>query len=138
MKYQAADAMVKGAENPGGAGAVGAQMAAGMMMGQQMGNMMNQPPAAQAPVAPPPPGAAAAPPPPAPVGPQYHLAVNGQQFGPYSLDQIGQYVKEGRIQPDSQMWSSGMANWQAASTIDGIKDLFGGTPPPPPAPPLGG
>lgn len=133
MKFQAADAMVKGAENPGGMGGIGAQMAAGMIMGQQMGGMM-APPAAQAP-APPPVGAGA--PPPAPTGPQYHMAVNGQQYGPYGLDQISQFVKEGRIQPDSMLWTSGMANWQAASTIDGIKDLFAATPPPPPAPPAG-
>lgn len=133
MKFQAADAMVKGAENPGGMGGIGAQMAAGMMMGQQMGGMM-APPAAQAP-APPPAGAGA--PPPAPTGPQYHMAVNGQQYGPYGLDQISQFVKEGRIQPDSMLWTNGMANWQAASTIDGIKDLFSATPPPPPAPPAG-
>jgi membrane protease subunit (stomatin/prohibitin family) len=137
MKYQAADAMVKGAENPGGMGGVGAQMAAGMMMGQQMGGMM-QPPPATAPVAPPPPGGAgAAPPPPAQTGPQLHMAVNGQQFGPYSLDQIAEYIKEGRIQPDSMLWMNGMANWQPASTIDGVKEMFGGTPPPPPAPPMG-
>lgn len=137
MKYQAADAMVKGAENPGGMGGIGAQMAAGMMMGQQMGNMMTPPPAATPTTAPPPPAGAGAPPPPAPSGPQVHLAVNGQQYGPYSMEQVSQYVKEGRIQPDSSLWMAGMSSWQPASTVDGIKELFGENPPPPPAPPLG-
>lgn len=139
MKYQAADAMVKGAENPGGTGAIGAQMAAGMMMGQQMGNMMNQPPQQAAPPSagsPPPMGGAAAPPPPTPSGPQVHIAVNGQQYGPYSLAQMGEYVKEGRVQPDTMVWMDGMASWMPASATEGVKQLFGESSTPPPAPPL--
>lgn len=137
MKYQAADAMVKGAENPGGVGGVGAQMAAGMMMGQQMGNMMNQPPQQSAPPtgsAPPPMGGT--PPPPTASGPQVHIAVNGQQYGPYSMDQISQYVKEGRVQADTMVWMDGMAAWLPASATEGVKQLFGDSTPPPPAPPL--
>ncbi|QYK53831.1 MAG: SPFH domain-containing protein [Fimbriimonadaceae bacterium] len=137
MKYQAADAMVKGAENPGGVGGVGAQMAAGMMMGQQMGNMMNQQPQQSAPAAggaPPPMGGT--PPPPVPTGPQVHIAVNGQQYGPYTMDQLSQYVKEGRVQADTMVWMEGMASWMPASATEGVKQLFGDSTTPPPAPPL--
>ncbi|MBX3114993.1 MAG: SPFH domain-containing protein [Fimbriimonadaceae bacterium] len=137
MKYQAADAMVKGAENPGGVGGVGAQMAAGMMMGQQMGNMMNQQPQQSAPSAggaPPPMGGT--PPPPVPTGPQVHIAVNGQQYGPYTMDQLSQYVKEGRVQADTMVWMEGMASWMPASATEGVKQLFGDSTAPPPAPPL--
>lgn len=137
MKYQAADAMVKGAENPGGVGGVGAQMAAGMMMGQQMGNMMNQQPQQSAPAAggaPPPMGGT--PPPPVPAGPQVHIAVNGQQYGPYTMDQLSQYVKEGRVQADTMVWMEGMASWMPASATEGVKQLFGDSTTPPPAPPI--
>lgn len=134
MKYQAGEAMVKGAENPSGAGAIGAQMAAGMMMGQQVAQSMSPPPVKQSPE-PAAPGASA-PPPPADTGPKVHLAINGEQYGPYSVAQISQYIKEGRVQADTMVWTEGMADWLPASAADVTKSLFGDNPPPPPAPPL--
>lgn len=121
MKFQAADAMVKGAENPGGAGGLGAQIAAGQMMGQML-NPQNQPAAA-------PPAAT---PPPMPAAVQIHIAVNGQQQGPFGLDALPGLIANGTLKPDSLVWKPGMAEWKPASEIAETSGLFGQTPPPVP------
>ena len=110
----------------GGGGLNPAGMMAGMMMGGVVGNNManmmgsamqgmNQPQPPQ-----PPTGAIA----------QYHVAVNGQQSGPYTLDQVKQMVTTGRIQPTSYMWKPGMGAWDAANRIPEVASLFGSVPPP--------
>ncbi len=139
MKYQTGEAMVKGAENPGGTGAIGAQMAAGMAMGKQMAQAMTSPPpsgGSSTPPAPSGPGSSAPPPPPPDTGPKLHLAIQGQQYGPYSLEQIREYVREGRIQGDTLVWAEGMSDWLPASAAELTRPMFGENPPPPPAPPL--
>jgi hypothetical protein len=58
---------------------------------------------------------------------QWHLLQEGQQYGPYSGDQLVEFAKEGRIVRESMVWAEGMADWVAASQVEG---LF----PPEPAP----
>ncbi len=116
-QFQAATAMEKAAENPGGLGAagIGMGMASAMtqaMMGQQ------QAPAAQAPA-----------PPPVPAATQYHVAVDGQQQGPFGIDMLKQMVG-GALTPDSMVWSAGMAGWARAGDVDALKPLFASVPPP--------
>ncbi|MDI9641382.1 SPFH domain-containing protein [Kamptonema cortianum] len=123
MKFQAGDAMVKGAENPGGAGAIGAQMAAGMMVGHQVSQSMN------------PSGGSSAAPPPVP-SKQWFIAVDGQQHGPYTAEQMKEFSGSGRLSKDSLVWSEGMAEWKKAGDVPEATAFFGVTPPPiPPAPP---
>jgi len=114
-----------------------AAMMTGMMMGgavgssmtNMMGNMTQglntpQPPA-------PPQGAVAA----------YHIVVNGQQSGPYSVDQLRQLMGNGSFSKDTYVWKEGMAGWDFAGNVMELSMLFaavpppipGGTPPPPPS-----
>ena len=96
-------------------GAMGGQMA-GMMnnMGQQMQNAMNTPP-------------------PIPQI-QYMLAVNGQQTGPFEMQQLQQMVQSGQLTKDTYVWKQGMAQWEAAGNVAELSMLFTSTctPPPPP------
>lgn len=113
-----------GGSNPAGmmtgmmvGGAMGQQMA-GMMhnVGQQMQNAMNTPP-------------------PMP-NVQYHVSANGQQMGPFNMQQLQQMAQSGQLTPQTYVWKQGMANWDFACNVSELASLFAapGTPPPPPPP----
>ena len=70
------------------------------------------------------------PPPPIPGQVAYFVAVNGQQAGPYNLQQLQQYVQAGQFKPDSMVWKQGMPAWVMANTIPELSNLFGAVPPP--------
>lgn len=119
----------QGGMNPAGmmtgmmmGGAMGGQMA-GMMnnMGQQMQNSMNTPP-------------------PMPQV-QYYIAVNGQQTGPFGMQQLQQAVQSGQLTPQTFVWKQGMAQWEAAGNVQELSSLFAAPAPPPvpggmPTPPI--
>lgn len=110
-------------------GAMGGQMA-GMMnnMGQQMQQAMQQQSSQQQQMTPPPmPGAANI---------LYMVSVNGQQFGPFDMQQLQQMVQNGQLTVQTYVWKQGMANWELAGNVQELASLFGAVPPPmPPAPP---
>lgn len=100
-------------------GALGNQMA-GMM--NQMGGVMHQ--SMQAP-------------PPAPTT-QYHVAVNGQQSGPFTIPQLQQLIQQGQINGQTMVWKPGMAGWELAANVGELAQLFvQSTPPPMPPTPQG-
>ncbi|WP_211364190.1 SPFH domain-containing protein [Propionivibrio limicola] len=114
-----------GSFNPVG---VMAGLAIGGAMGNQMGNMMNtmgqniQSPS----MMPPPPPIVA-----------YHVAINGQNTGPFNMGQLQQMVVGGQLQPASHVWKAGMANWELAGNVAELAPLFiQAAPPPPPMPPV--
>jgi len=114
-------------------GAMGGQMA-GMMnqMGQMGQQQMQQPTMPQQPqqqMSPPPmPGA---------VNVTYMVSVNGQQFGPYNMQQLQQMVQNGQLTAQTYVWKQGMANWELAGNVQELSSLFGAVPPPmPPTPPM--
>ena len=94
-------------------GAMGGQMA-GMMnnMGQQMQNAMNTPP-------------------PMP-NVQYMLAVNGQQTGPFGMQQLQQMAQSGQLTKNTYVWKQGMAQWELAGNVAELASLFAPACPPPP------
>lgn len=94
-------------------GAMGQQMA-GMM--SNMGQTMNQ---------------AMTTPPPVPQV-QYTLNVNGQNMGPFNLQQMQQMVQNGQMTAQTYVWKQGMANWEVAGNVQELASLFGAVPPPPP------
>ncbi|MBS1704984.1 MAG: SPFH domain-containing protein [Armatimonadetes bacterium] len=116
-QFQAANAMEKAAENPGGLGAAGIGMGVGAAMGQAMQGAFNQPAA----------GGQA--PPPVPAGVQFHLAIDGSQHGPFTVDQLKGMIGS-TLHPDTLVWTAGMPEWKKASEVDVIKALFGSVPPP--------
>lgn len=105
----------------GVAAGMGQQMA-GMMGGMQQAQQMPQQPTAGAPVPPPVPGTIS-----------YMLAVNGQQYGPYNMQQMQQMAQAGQINAQSLVWCQGMASWEAAGNRPDLASLF--APAAPPMPP---
>jgi membrane protease subunit (stomatin/prohibitin family) len=121
--YQLGHAMPVAAANPAG-GLAGAGVGLGMGLAMAGPALSGQapPPLRGAPQAPPPP-----PPPPAPA---WHVAENGQTFGPYAPAELARLVAEGRVRADSMVWSAGMEAWTPAARVPQLADLFAAPPPP--------
>jgi membrane protease subunit (stomatin/prohibitin family) len=121
-QFQAAEAMRAAASNPGGAGqAIG--MMVGMGLGQQAGPWGQRAPE-PAPAPPPLPST--------PPAPAYHVAVNGQATGPFTLDQLQAQLGSGAVTRASLVWTAGMAGWQPAGEVPALAPLFAAVPPPVP------
>ena len=98
-------------------------MAVGGVMGQQMTGMMSgvgqvsqQPYQA----------------PPIPQSVNYLVAINGQQYGPYNLQQMQQMAQSGQINAQVLVWAQGMPQWVPAGSVPELAPLFMATPPPVP------
>ncbi len=117
-QFQAAQAMEKAAENPGGAAAGGIGMGMGFGMAQQMAQQMGQ-------------GAGAAPPPPPPAA-TYHIAEAGASRGPYDLQTLRQQAQGGTLTRQTMVWMQGMDGWKPAGDVESLRDIFAAVPPPPP------
>jgi hypothetical protein len=62
----------------------------------------------------------------------WHLAIQGQQYGPYEADMIGIMAMSGQIDPDAcHAWTEGMAAWMPLRQVPALAALIG--PPPVPA-----
>ena len=87
-------------------------------------------------------------PPPSPDN-SYLVAVNGEQAGPFNLQQLSQFVNTGEFNKDTNVWKQGMDNWRKAGEVTELIALFNNStedninppplpsdvPPPPPPPP---
>ena len=118
-----------------GGGMNPAGMMTGMMMGGAMGNqmagMMNNMGNTMNPQTP----TNNQTPPPPPVT-QYLLSVNGQQEGPFNMQQLQQMVMNGQLLTNTFVWKQGMQNWVEAGQVMELQSLFYSMPPPsPPMPP---
>ncbi len=127
QQFQAAEALAAAAQAPGGAAAQGMGLGMGMAMAQQMGGMMGGGQPAQA-------APAAATPPPLPQETKYHVAVNGQQQGPFGTAELQRLASGGQLTRDTLVWTAGMAAWTKAGEVAALASLFAAVPPPlPPA-----
>lgn len=140
MTYQTGVALEAGAKSEGGAAGAGIGMGAGLAMGQQMANNMGQQQLPQG-------GyqgqnnyqnnnhgtyqgnTGRSGPPPLPGGTRYHVAVNGDATGPYSIEALQQQFVNGDIAPSSLVWANGMEDWKMASDVEELSELFGAPPP---------
>lgn len=118
---------------------------AGMMMGMAMGGamagqmtgMMNTYAQAAQPQQQAPAMGSAPVPPPMPAAVQYTVAINGQQYGPYNIQQMQQMAQSGQINASTLVWAPGMPQWATAGAVPELANLFMATPPPmPSAPPM--
>ena len=127
-KFKTAKAIEAAAANEGGTAGAGMGMGMGFVLAQQMGGMMNPmtnqqqvQPQQTSPVVPPP----------MPVQVQYYYAVNGQQAGPVSFDQLKALFANRTVNKDSLVWKQGMDNWTAIKDVEELKPFLGGSTPPP-------
>lgn len=93
-------------------------MAMGRVMGDQLGDMMNS-------------TNSTPPPPPVLI---YHIALNGQQSGPYTIDQLKEYAVTGQFTKLHHAWKQGMTEWIQVEDIAELAGVFAQVPPPPPSP----
>ena len=66
-------------------------------------------------------------PPPIPGSVNYMLAINGQQYGPYNMQQLQQMVSTGQLTAQTLVWCQGMAAWESASNRPDLAPLFSNT-----------
>ena len=139
MTYQTGVALEAGAEGSGGAAGAGIGMGAGLAMGQQMANQMGNQNSGQRQLpqdsrhwtdngrrVEPNRGAL---PPPLPGGSRYHVAIDGQATGPYSIEGLQQQLGDGSISPQSLVWTNGMADWTEVRDVAELSELFRSPPP---------
>ncbi len=67
----------------------------------------------------------------------WHVAVGGQQQGPWPTEEVIQKIKSGQIGRDAHVFADGMANWEPVTSRHEFSAAFGGAsaaaaPPPPP------
>ena len=118
-QFQTANAIGDAAKQPGGLAGSAAGIGAGFAMANQMAQSLGQ---AQAPGQPPPvPGQSAG---------SWFVALDGQQKGPMTLEQIRQEVSEGRLGRQTLVWKNGMVNWTALETVPELASLVANLPPP--------
>lgn len=125
--YETAGAIKDAAQNPGGAAGVGMGLGAGVAMGGMMANAMG---ASLGTAGAGGMGAVGAAPPPLPGAVSFHVAINGQQAGPFDMATLQAQAAGGQLKRDTLVWKAGMAQWAAAGTVPELAALFANMPPP--------
>lgn len=136
LKYQTGVAMETAAQNPGGGASEGIGMGVGLAMANRMSESMAQPTAGGAGAGAVSASATGSAPPPVPAETKYHVVIEGESRGPFSASQLSKRVGTGELNPESLVWTEGMENWVAASSVAVLQSMFatksGATPPPVP------
>src|SRR5262249_4420660 len=52
---------------------------------------------------------------------QIHISRDGQQYGPYTLDEVRAYLRTGQILPTDLAWYAGAAEWGPLSAVPGLQ-----------------
>ena len=133
-QYETASAIHDAATTPNSLAGAGMGLGAGMVMGGnmagQMGVAMNAGAGGMS-------GGGAGlanSPPPLPTAAAFHVAINGQQAGPFDMSALQAHTTSGSLKRDTLVWKAGMAQWVQASTVPELAALFANVPPPmPPA-----
>ena len=60
---------------------------------------------------------------------RYHIAVDGEATGPYSVEGLQQQLGNGVITKSTLVWANGMPDWQQASEVAELRELFSAPPP---------
>ncbi len=121
QQFQTAEAIRDAAKNEGGGTAgAGMGMGLGLAMGQQMASA----------VVPPTQPAAGSTPPPLPTQTAFHVAINGNQEGPFALDVLRPKILSGEITRETLVWKPGMPQWTAAGQVLELQSHFTAVPPP--------
>jgi uncharacterized RDD family membrane protein YckC len=70
---------------------------------------------------------------------QVWIGRNGERFGPYTDDEVRQWLRDGTCRPDELGWHEGMTDWRALGELfpDERPAVAPGAVPPPPPPFLG-
>ena len=113
-QYETAASISDAVNNPGGVAAIGAAAGIGIGVAGRMGTSMGEaasPNTSQAP-------------PPLPPQPDFFVAVNDLQTGPFSKYVLSQMVQSGQLLPETLVWKQGMPNWIPAGQVSELASLF--------------
>jgi membrane protease subunit (stomatin/prohibitin family) len=121
-QFQTAKAVREAAANESGSAGNLMGMMVGAQLGGNIGNATN--PAQQSG------GATVSGPPPLPSRKEFYVAVNGEQTGPFGINEINLKVANGELTEETLVWKEGMSNWLPAGEVSELKTLFSRTPPP--------
>jgi membrane protease subunit (stomatin/prohibitin family) len=125
QQFQTGQAITAAANNPSGGAAEGMGLGMGFAMANRMAGAFGGAPPAGSGTAPPPiPGGAA-----------WHVALNGQQQGPFSPQQVADGIAKGQIARDTLVWTNGMGEWTQAGSVPQLASAFSTPASPPPLPP---
>jgi uncharacterized protein (TIGR00266 family) len=61
---------------------------------------------------------------------QWYLSIGGHQVGPVSAQEVIAQIRSGSIQPNTYVFTHGMANWIEASKVEFFRAYFGDSVPP--------
>jgi membrane protease subunit (stomatin/prohibitin family) len=123
-QFQAAEALRDAAANPGG-GSEALNMGLGLAMAQRLNETLARPPQPS-----PASQTAPMPPPPLPGAKPYFVALNGQQAGPFAMEELQRQAQSGQLNRATLVWAQGMANWTQAGEVAELNALFAHLPPP--------
>ncbi|MCP4747522.1 MAG: SPFH domain-containing protein [Desulfobacteraceae bacterium] len=127
-QFQTAEAIESMANNPNATGnAMG--MFAGVGMGNIMGGAMQGASQQSGQVNQQSEGQQSGPPP-LPQSVQWYAAINNQQAGPFSADDIKHMIQNGQLNRKTLIWKQGMPDWQPAGNQPELTAFFGSVPPP--------
>ncbi|WP_420558527.1 GYF domain-containing protein [Roseovarius sp.] len=65
----------------------------------------------------------------------FYVVENGQQGGPYSMDQLAAKAQSGALQQTTLVWAGGMADWTPAGNVPALQGLWQAAQTPPDQPP---
>ncbi|MHC0444264.1 SPFH domain-containing protein [Flavobacterium sp. 3-218] len=116
-QYKTAKAIEAAANNQSGVAGAGV----GMGVGLAMSGMMNQTHVQQQPQNTPPP---------IPAESNYYVAINNQQSGPFTKNQIKEMEKTGQFVQETLVWCQGLSDWKKAVEVEDLKNIFEQSPPP--------
>jgi hypothetical protein len=63
---------------------------------------------------------------------QWYVGSGGKRAGPFTEDQMRQYILAAKVKPTTMVWREGMDNWAVAGQVPNLAPLFAAVPPPPP------
>ena len=121
-KFKTAKALEQAAKNPSGTAGAGMGMGMGFALANQMGTMFQQNTQATGPTNQQPPAL--------PNDLIYYYAVNNQQNGPVSLEQLGQLFSKRLINAHSLIWKQGTSQWKSFNEFTELQPFLGTQPPP--------
>lgn len=113
-QYQAANAIEQSAKNPNGDNPA-LHFGVGLAMSQQLVGVMQQQSTQTVP-------------PPPPTQTQWYIAHNGQQLGPFALNQLTQQGLTAQM----YVWRTGMPSWQQAAQLAELASVLASAAPPAP------
>lgn len=62
----------------------------------------------------------------------WHCNINGKQYGPITGEEVGLWIRDGRVGPLDMVWCEGMGAWAPANSIPEFMGLFAQSTQPPP------